>query len=960
MNEKLQEEINKKLYARASSYVPEWTHKEDDIGVALLHIYGMQHANSLARFHQLREKRSRQFFNTLKTVQKTAMPAKGYVTFGLSSEDTKGVVVYRNSDLNTSRQYKNGMPVKAETVDDIFVTSSKLNMIMESQGEYIIKSSENPKTIFSLNLKNENLQKHILILQIENTINIKNMGKITLSLFENFDEKIKKEKLTELLHLITFSYSTQTGYEEFNILDIEDDSIVLEKDNSQEITPFEEDQFSSLKLEVRSAKHFKEFSLRDIRISSQAELIKPDGVNAVGIQYDGKEPFYPFSDKPSVYNEMYLYCDEAFSKLGSKITIDFLMEFEEIFSDNFEEEKRHYKLIMNKKDVLEEPIYNITISDVVFEYFNGYGFANLFTNKKHSDIFSDKNGTHRQRKRIEFICPDDFKPTIVNGIQGYYIRVRIHGMNNAFKLRTKYISPIISDINLSFIYNNAVQPKKISTWNNLENKHFTNDCFKEVYPFYPFVQLEELRHCVYFGFTKPLLFAPIKILFDISYSKVNRKLIWQYYTEKGFVNLDLLDETNHLAHTGLITIKDLPDHTKTTIFGEEAYFLRLVDIEEHTDSIPIVLNGIHINSVVARATKSKLVKEFSANTFQSEYIFNLEEVNIYEAKVLIDETDNLYVESISNESITEKNGKKWVQWFDINEVDSKEKRVYILDKKNGILQFLSNKKLPEVSEEKNIRVEFSIGGGTETNLQAGEITGLALSHSFINKGTNIIPFFGGTDIEDIESAKFRAGSEFRNKMRAVTSRDFETLIMHYNQNIAQVRCFSNINENGEKAISKVTLVVLNTNFSHNSFCFETFKAEILHYLSDKILHGMKNKINIIEPNFIKFNIQVTLKVAEFNHISEVRESVLNMISEFLDPINGNFNKKGFVISEPPKREQIESLLQDIKLIETIKSLVITGSVFNGIENNVYNQDEIFNIPFVLPQNGTHNIIIDLD
>ncbi|MFI3227520.1 MAG: baseplate J/gp47 family protein [Clostridia bacterium] len=956
----MKEQVKKEILKRANSYVPEWTQNDRDIGSALIDIYAELHSDSLARIDNLRQKRNTQYFNKLNTVQKPAIPAKGYVTFGLSNDQAPGTVVYKNSALTTTRTYSDGTSVNVETVDDVFVTPAKIDVIMQSKGDYIAKKYEDFNTLLSAN--DTNLQEHEFVFRVENVINLKNTGKISLSFYESKSEKISYEKLVKLISFATFYYSTKEEYKKFKIPNIEKGKIILEKEDSTEIEPFFEDEFSSIKIKTTRADVFEDFKMRDIKVSSKADFVKPDGINAVGVQYDGKEEFYPFSEKANLYNEVYFSCEEALSKKGSKIEIDFIMDFQEILSDTFEEEIPNYKVVMKKKDVKRDPVYDITIEEVVFEYFNGYGFVNLFANKKYSDIFSTKKGLHRQRQSIEFICPNDMEQTIVNGNYGRFIRARINKMNNAYKLKSKYISPIISNLNFSFEYlSEGNRPNSIRKTNNLTTKELMPSCFDGVYPLSLFETVGESKYCVYFGLSQPIIKGPVKILFDIAYSVHGRKLIWQYYTKKGFKNLDLLDETSGLAHTGIITIKDLFDHEKVEIFGESKYFLRLVDIDEHIKAKPIRLNGIHLNSVSAIATKSGIKKSFSATTFDSDYTFDLEEKNVHSAQVFVDESENLYNEEIDKERIfIDNNGKTWVQWIDIEKAKSYETRVYFIDKVSGVLKFLPNKKLPSVSEEKNIFVTMSVGGGKETNLLGGEIMGLELSYSFVSQATNLIEFFGGADVEDEYIAKDRASSEFQNKMRAVTERDYEKLIQYYSRNISRVNCFSNTDIYGDLAKSKVTIVVLTKNYAQNSIYFESFKTEILEYLSDKILHGMKDKISIIPPNFVRFNIQTDLKVKSFNDISSTRESVLSAISQFLDPIYGNFNKKGFDISKPPKREQIESLIQDIKTVDTIKSLVITGEIYNGRQMVTLNQEEIFRIPFVLPQNGEHIIKISLD
>lgn len=955
----MKEQIKQELYRRAASYVPEWTQNTQDIGGALLDIYADMHVDSLLRLESLRQKRSAQFFNRLGADQKPAVPAQGYVTFGLSSDEVAGTVVYQHAALNTSRTRADGTMVPAETVDDVFVTPSRLEVIVQSRDDYISKTYENFDNVLSL--EGENVQAHALTLSIAHCIDLKHHGEIRLRFYRNKDEIMPHEALMSLVSFAQFFYSTADGYRPFALPCTDGDAILLRKDNDDEIAPCGEEAHSSIQITTTQAALLEDFTLRDLRISTKAGSIAPDSIYAVGVQFDGSQAFYPFGERASIYNEVYFACTEAFTKKGARVEMDFILDFDTVEGTNLADTERNFKLIMNKRDIKQNPVYDITIEEVIFEYFNGYGFVNLFANKKYSDLFSTVNGTHRQRRSIVFTCPDDMASTIVNGVYGHFIRARVTHINNAFKLRTQFISPALSAVNFGFAYPEVGnQPQTLCITNNLSDTLCTPACFDLVRPLQPFQTVSDARHCVYFGFTQPLTQGPIKILFDVAFGKPRRKLIWQYYGKNGFVNLDLLDQTSALAHTGIITLKDLADHTKAEIFGESCYFLRLIDTDEHAVPQPVRLNGIHINTTYARATQSGLTKLFSVNRYDGVYAFDLEEQHVYQAQVFVDETDDLHATSLHNRQIhTDENDRLWVEWHDIATHKGATDRIYQLDPTNGILRFPAQPKLPAISEEKNIRVNFSVGGGADSNFTTGEIGGLARSQGFISQATNLLPFYGGSDCETETVAKACAASEFRHKMRAVTARDYENLVQYYSCNVCRVQCFSNTNQSGEPSIGSVTLVVLTINYLKNDVFFDRFRAQVLDYLADKTLHGMHEKISIMPPNFVKFNVQAQVKVANFNQISHTREAVQQALDAFLHPITGNFNQKGFAIGEPPKREQLEALILDIKSVETIKNLVVTGEIFDGEQSMVLNPDEIAKIPFVLPQSGTHTIQIDL-
>lgn len=51
-----------------------------------------------------------------------------------------------------------------------------------------------------------------------------------------------------------------------------------------------------------------------------------------------------------------------------------------------------------------------------------------------------------QQFTLEFTCPGDAKTYLYNSTESRYIRIRVLKMNNLFKMKGNYITPVMSDI----------------------------------------------------------------------------------------------------------------------------------------------------------------------------------------------------------------------------------------------------------------------------------------------------------------------------------------------------------------------------------------------------------------------------------------------------------------------------------------------------------------------------------
>ena len=76
-----------------------------------------------------------------------------------------------------------------------------------------------------------------------------------------------------------------------------------------------------------------------------------------------------------------------------------------------------------------------------------------------------------------------------------------------------------------------------------------------------------------------------------------------------------------------------------------------------------------------------------------------------------------------------------------------------------------------------ITVTYRVGGGANSNAQAGELTNLVSSVSGISV-TNDEPASGGTDGETITEIKENAKTFFASQLRCVTREDYQARILN--------------------------------------------------------------------------------------------------------------------------------------------------------------------------------------
>ena len=92
----------------------------------------------------------------------------------------------------------------------------------------------------------------------------------------------------------------------------------------------------------------------------------------------------------------------------------------------------------------------------------------------------------------------------------------------------------------------------------------------------------------------------------------------------------------------------------------------------------------------------------------------------------------------------------------------------------------------------------------------------------------------------------------------------------------------------------------------------------------------------------------------------MKEDILKYLKLFIDPVSGNFHKRGWEIGELPKEIQIYSFIKSKELDAIINKIIITGKIknINGIVERELSEME--NNPFIIGVNGTHNVFVNFN
>ena len=156
-------------------------------------------------------------------------------------------------------------------------------------------------------------------------------------------------------------------------------------------------------------------------------------------------------------------------------------------------------------------------------------------------------------------------------------------------------------------------------------------------------------------------------------------------------------------------------------------------------------------------------------------------------------------------------------------------------------------------------------------------------------------------------------------------------------------------------------MVLQKDFMGGRKFFDSIRAQVMSFIGARMSSNLPdlNRFYVIEPKYVEINVYASIMVKEFDHVFEVKNKVLQRLEEFINPISGNFNNKGWKIGTVPNSTQILNALNDIREIEFIRTVKISGYCREetGLQEIDLEKEDIRK--FILPVNGVHEIFVEV-
>jgi len=344
---------------------------------------------------------------------------------------------------------------------------------------------------------------------------------------------------------------------------------------------------------------------------------------------DVSKDFFPFGERPKFNDTLYIASQQAFSIAGAEIALAVGLS--------------------SKRSV-------VATATLAWEFWDGATWSAIDApsqdgNPPAPDLeFSDGTNAFTVNGEVKFRCPE-IVPTLVNGIEDYWIRIRISAgdygkeagyqatANDALKnelqqivadgeeyqsvlaLLTKnglvdtfmyvaatFAAPSIKAMTISYGVTTAVKAQALLT----ENSFVFRD-LSATEPFQPFIGWDEQRPAFYLEFDPDSTRAgtPLSIYIQVVQALYGSRqpaqavgsagaavVVWWYWNGADWQRLPAEDETLNLTRSGLLRFISPADARAGYRFGKKALWIR-ASLESGAYSAPPRLGAIALNTVWA-------------------------------------------------------------------------------------------------------------------------------------------------------------------------------------------------------------------------------------------------------------------------------------------------------------------------------------------------------------------------
>jgi len=226
---------------------------------------------------------------------------------------------------------------------------------------------------------------------------------------------------------------------------------------------------------------------------------------------------------------------------------------------------------------------------------------------------------------------------------------------------------------------------------------------------------------------------------------------------------------------------------------------------------------------------------------------------------------------------------------------------------------------------------YRYGGGLNGNVKARTLSVLKTSIPYIARVANRKEARGGLDAENMEDAKLRVPAHLRTLQRAVTAADYEYLSLRAAP--GQVQRVHALQPPTVATGEVKVLIIPRVNEPEGYIPPEALaipdevRNSIRAYLDERRL--LSTRLDVLQPAYFWVTVRVAIGLSRFADPDAVKQRVEARLYEFLNPITGGPDKKGWPFGRSLYPADVINALLEVKGIDVVHEVKLLPISFDG-------------------------------
>ncbi len=1009
------EEIENYIIELARTYAPEWRFNPDDpdMGTVIAQIFARQEEENVRLMGMMPERYHLEFVNMLDFSLHRAQPAGSIVIFNLDGGVLPGAQLPKGTRLSAESDRTDSGFAIFETDRSIYVTESQIRAVFQTDiergtispifGDFdvpeIIPASAMPvpeggegeagePDAYITDVVDENVIRTIppFVLFGEKT----DLGQSVLIishdiLFEGVGEPIYVrlsggESLCRriLSGEFSFKYLSKDGFLDFDSVKLLSDNETFELiKNEESLRINADDRELSAVIITANEVMTDSLNLDGVSLSAGGGSRKPEYVGD-GSQELETDKFKPFSDSLAIYNECYIGHDPCFAKKGARISLDFRVSYHENqIRLTAEEEEAELQIVKRKpkKTAFDNPA-QVKVNEITIEYYNGVGWKKLRCDTEYAGMFEN---CEPGQYKLGFICPADWEATESGPYSGRVIRMRVTRSDNCYLRPAIHNYPQIENLRISYSYEGRyAAPLKLERIFGTVKENIT-DRIGGNKEFTVLSGSSYAEDALYIGLDRKLEEGPVSIFFQLADSANQNGVRFrvEYSSGSGFKEMRFTDLTEGFTRSGTIMFMPPADMCETVMEGNRLYWIRIKRSKSRKSDVSDVflprIVRLCLNAVTVTNVRTSDETDYYIDEIMPSMHFGLGAANILDAEIWVNERGFVRQEEMDR-LLTEHPEKVraeydflgrvsafYVLWKEVESFyEATDRRVYRLDRMTGTVIFSDGTTcdMPRVTDDIAFKARIRSTDGEDGNLPEGAITDFAGDAPYIDYIYNPIRAHGGSNLETIDHALERGAGIMHDRGKLVSEGDYVRHVMEFSDSIESTRVVAGMTLDGNVDPSDISIVLLMKDFADGAFSFHRVSANLKKDLLEScMLTVSENNLHIVEPIFVDISVSVWATVMDMDDSFEVQNEVKGVLSEYLNPVSGEFND-GWSIGVLPKESQMLMRLSVLRSKAIIRRITLIGHYVDGSGEHELDVNDINVTPFMVCRSGEHKVFIN--